>query len=77
MIDTNDRVIPLTDVVFTNDAASLDYYPVAVRAHHLPLGGCPVTSRLKRDPCAQPYDRSRRRAQAQHAYEHRVDLALA
>ena len=43
MFDTNDRIIPLADVVFTNDAASLDYYPVAVRAHHLPLGGCPVT----------------------------------
>ena len=41
--DTNDRVIPLADAIFTNDAASLDYYPVAARVHHLPLGGCPVT----------------------------------
>jgi spore maturation protein CgeB len=41
--DANDRVIPLADVIFTNDAASLDYYPVTARVHHLPLGGCPIT----------------------------------
>ena len=41
--DANDRVIPLADVIFTNDEASLDYYPVEAGVHHLPLGGCPVT----------------------------------
>lgn len=41
--DANDRVIPLADAIFTNDEASLAYYPVAARVHHLPLGGCPVT----------------------------------
>lgn len=39
--DANDRIFPLADVVFSNDEASLDFYPPNVEVHHLPLAACP------------------------------------
>jgi spore maturation protein CgeB len=36
--DANARIFPLADIIFTNDEASLDFYPVDVPVFHLPLG---------------------------------------
>lgn len=36
--DANGRIFPLADIIFTNDEASLDFYPVHIPVFHLPLG---------------------------------------
>lgn len=36
--DSSYRVLPLADVVFTNEIACLDFYPSSIEVHHLPLG---------------------------------------
>ena len=36
--DANERIFPLADIIFTNDEASLDFYPIHVPVFHLPLG---------------------------------------
>ncbi|KZD03504.1 CgeB family protein [Oceanibaculum pacificum] len=41
--DMNARIYDLADIVFTNDRASLDFYPPSLPVHHLPLAGCAAT----------------------------------
>jgi len=36
--DANERIFSLADIIFTNDEASLDFYPVDLPVYHLPLG---------------------------------------
>jgi len=40
--DGNDRIFSIADIIFTNDAASIDFYPPNVNVHHLPLAACPA-----------------------------------
>jgi spore maturation protein CgeB len=40
--DAASRILPLADVIFTNDEASLDFYPPMLPVHHLPLAACPA-----------------------------------
>ncbi|MBU0726283.1 MAG: glycosyltransferase [Alphaproteobacteria bacterium] len=41
--DMNARIYGMADIVFTNDRASLDFYPPSVPVHHLPLAGSAAT----------------------------------
>jgi spore maturation protein CgeB len=50
--DHGSRVLPLADLVFTNDRSSLRHYPADVDVEHLPLAACPVEHR--RTPAVRP-----------------------